>query len=164
MPIANYLVSTILEKVNSAEQIKVLESSEKELVTAVFKRRTSPDAPEDMNENHKAFFAQPKELQDQLIGLVGQSVPVAAFIQVLGPVVGPQVHAVFIEGDEIMKSIVKTKTKIMETPLNESQVVLFKISLDIIEKYISGLYSDNLINYYQKQLSRLPQYQTQSNI
>jgi hypothetical protein len=160
MPIANLALTTIIEKTN-------LDAIDKDFVQSVFNKRTNPQAPIEFSNAHKNFFSLPASLQEQLISLSeqGATVPEQAFIDALGPENGPIIFGVYNnEGFIIMKSIVDTKTRIMTTPLNETERPLFGYPLDLLSQYLRGQITDELVEYYKNQLKRLPGFQRRANI
>lgn len=159
MPIANVMVSSIVEK-------SYLDTVDKAQLLDVIKRRTNPDAPAELSDNHKVFFGLPESLHTQLVelGTQGAEVPVEAFNQALGPVNGPKVFAVYNEGVEVMKSIIAMRQAIMTQPSNPSEAKLFNLPIDLLVQYISGKMTDDLVDFYKKQLKNLPKYKTQEDL
>lgn len=153
-PVANLMLNAIVEK-------EYLDEQDKGKLIDVFMRRTNPEAPAELSENHKAFFKQPKGLHDQLISLAQQGVPlsVEVFVNAIGEEDGPKVHAVYEEGFVVMQSIITLKTQIMTTPANPAEVKLFNLPIELLAQYLNGQLTDELIQYYQGQIRRLPNFQ-----
>ncbi|MDP7321108.1 MAG: zinc-dependent metalloprotease [Bacteriovoracaceae bacterium] len=152
-PVAYFMISAIVEK----EQ---LDKVDKKLLVEVLKLRTNPDAPEELSDNHKIFFGLAKNWHDLLIqnAQQGTKLPEQAFVQTFGKEVGPKVYSVYNEGFEVMQEIVELKNKIMTTPRNETEKMLFEVSVDLLGGYLSGTIDDQFVDYMKNQLKRLPMY------
>lgn len=162
LPVSHLIISTLNGK-------NFLDSLEKSKVEAVFKRRTNPDAPADMPANHKVFFNFGPDLHKQLIDYAAQGaqIPEGAFIQALGPVNGPIVFTVYIEGEAVMKSIAAIRYQIVSTlsnPEDQAEIKLSAMSLTLLNNFLAGKISPEFLEYYKNQLTRLPSYKRQSNI
>lgn len=162
----NVVAKFMIDAMNSKE---TLDGIEKELIAKVLKQRTNPDAPAELSADEAALFRQPMSLVSQLIQIAGQNIQDpsvlaqirAQLIQIVGAKDGPGVFNMFLAGAEAMSQVMMLREMIMTTPAADATDVekaLFTMEVQILNAYLQGGLSSEIINFYKAQLDKMPEH------
>lgn len=162
----NFFAKFMLDAIRYTRELSTID---KEVLAKVLKQRTNPEPPAELEDDQATFFKQPGGLHEQLLTLAAQGaqVPEAAFIQALGEVDGPKVFRVYNQGLEVMQAIVALKQAIMTNPAEDATELekkVFKYPVGILSRFMAGALSPEVIDFYKKQLKKMPGHTGRANI
>ena len=86
--------------------------------------------------------------------------PESTFTNIFGEE-GKLMYKVYQEGKDVMEFILKDKQKLLTTPdegASEAEKRLYGLSLELLNAYIEGALSNELINYYKEKMEDLNLY------
>jgi ribosomal protein L29 len=157
-PIAQNMLASIQAK-------PIFDSMDIERIKSVYNNRVNPKAPKDMSEEDKEFFNLAEKWQKNILGyaLKGQGLKTDAVINKFGEKSGKLILAVFAKGPVELKKILKQRKRISNTPIVEENAPMYLLPILVLERYIEGALTDQVLEYYKFQLKRMPNYQSAAN-
>ncbi len=147
--------------------VKVLKTLKPAQLLEILKRRTQLIAPEALSEDEKAFWGIEEGFQNFLIAEAKKKNPLTkeAFVATFGEA-GEAVFRVYQEAmnDDAakMEAILSDKqaqiVAMNTAPEGSSEAIklVYKMNVNLIAAFATGRLSDELVEYYKKQLVRLP--------
>lgn len=155
----NQLAKHIIDSINNTPFLSSIDS---DLIKKVYKLKTDPDAPKELeDENLKAFFKLNVATQEMLISYKSQgaAIPVESFKKAFGEELGQRIFTAYQFDLNLLEQLMALKKVVMTTPSKEAteeEKTLFTISNRVLKAFLEGKLDDELINYYKKQLKKLP--------
>ncbi|MCF8060152.1 MAG: zinc-dependent metalloprotease [Bacteriovoracaceae bacterium] len=147
--------------IKSINEFEILEAAGRLSALKIVEARKNPMPPQTLPVPVQYFWVAEAELQQTLITAAtnGREFTVAQFIQFFGQPVGPALHAVYMQGADLMKQIVAMKEVAMKTPaadLTAEELALYNVPVELVEDYAKGLITEEVLDYYASQLRKLP--------
>ncbi len=150
-----------LRMIKSINEFATLEAAGRLSALKIAEARSNPMPPQTLPVPVQYYWVADGDLQQTLINAAtnGGEFTVDQFIQFFGQQAGPPLHAVYMQGPDFMKQIVAMKEEAKKKPasdLTAEELALYDLPVEIVEDYAKGLITEEVLNYYVKQLQRLP--------
>jgi len=155
-PIAKKMITSI-------NALPELMATSQEDLGKVITRKLNPQPPVTMTVVEKLFWQVDPELKDVLIEAAetGREIPEAAFLQAFGAANGPQLYAFFKEGADGMKNVVaqiEVTRNLIPLGTSDALAKVYKLPIEVLSEYSLDLLNEEVANYYQEQLRKMPIY------
>ncbi|MCR9203650.1 MAG: hypothetical protein NXH75_03670, partial [Halobacteriovoraceae bacterium] len=160
---ANEYAPYAFTMITALNEFPTLEAVGRLTATQVAEARTNPQAPQTLPPPAQVFWMMQPSLQNQLIGLSeqGADIPQDVFTGQFGEQIGPLLFAAYQAGADFMKAVVALKEEARNTPpadATDEVKALYKLPTQLIADYGMGLLSAETLEYYKKQLLRMPNF------
>lgn len=161
----NALAYTMISTINTKD---LLDSAGAMVVSAVIEARSNPQAPAELSAEEVAYFELDVQWQESLINYAQNNAPLTlqAFVGTFGQELGAKLFAVYQTGAARMQEILVIKETLANTPpadASKEVVALYNVPLELLQMYVQGLITDELVNHYASQLDKLPQHRNHPN-
>jgi hypothetical protein len=159
-PLAKYMISSIIMK-------KALDNVEKAVIEKVVAQRMNPVAPAELTAEQAVFFALDISWQVALIDYKEDNAPftIDVFTGQFGAEAGPSLFKMYTEGVKAMSTMKDLKLSIADVvpaDATEDEKLTYQFELSGLQQYLQGGLTVDRVDFYTKQLSRLPNYTTES--
>ena len=160
---SNAVAYEILSLVTKMDELKAIPADSYKKIIA---HKIKPSAPTGYNEVDVGFFDLTKAQQDVIVGLLNRpGISLGAFESFAGnKETAAKMFAAYTKmhslgSADFLKKIIKDKEDIVANgPIDatEAEKLLLDYSLDFLQDFIAGKFTKEVVEYYSKQMSKMP--------
>lgn len=149
--------------ISALNNFETLEAAGRLAAAQVVEARNNPEPPQTLPAPAQVFWLMNPSLQNQLIQLSeqGADIPQDVFTGQFGPQIGPLLFAAYQQGADFMKAVLVLKEEMANTPpadASDEVKALYNLPVELIADYAMGLLTEETLEYYKKQLLRMPNF------